>query len=47
MSIFPLIKNFQATSYNKAFVLNAIAGALVFVIYSKLRFMFNCIFDVR
>lgn len=37
MSIFPLIKNFQATSYNKAFILNAIAGAVICALAIELR----------
>jgi hypothetical protein len=37
MSIFPLIKNFQATSYNRAFVLNAIAGAVICALAIELR----------
>ncbi len=37
MSIFPLIKNFQATSYNKAFILNAIVGAVICALAIELR----------
>lgn len=38
MSIFPLIKNFQATTYTKAFILNAIVGAIICALAIELRF---------
>jgi len=38
MSIFPLIKNFQATTYSKAFILNAIVGAIICALAIELRF---------
>ena len=37
MSIFPLIKNFQATTYTNAFILNAIVGAIICALAIELR----------
>jgi len=37
MSFFPLIKSFKATSYFKAFLLNAIVGAIICVMAIELR----------
>jgi hypothetical protein len=37
MSFFPIIKNFKATSYFKAFMLNAIVGAIICAMAIELR----------
>ena len=37
MSFFPIIKSFKATSYFKAFLLNAIVGAIICVMAIELR----------
>jgi hypothetical protein len=39
MSLFPLIKNLKATSYLKAFILNAIVGATICAMAIELRLL--------
>ena len=39
MSIFPLVKNLKATSYLKAFVLNALVGAVICAMAIEFRLL--------
>ncbi len=40
-TIFPLIKHFRATTYSKAFILNAIATAAIAVLAIEMRLQLN------
>ena len=39
--MFPIIKNFRATSYNRSFILNALVTALITIVAVEMRVQLN------